>query len=103
MVTVLAILAAVWGVFMALAPVLQIRRMLRTRSSEDLSLGYFGILLPGFGLWLGYGVARADWALIVPNIVAITVTVLTIAVALVLRRRVRGESRPGPSAHRQAS
>jgi len=87
MVTFLGICAAAWGIVMALAPVLQIRRMLVRRSSEDLSLGYFGVLLPGFVLWIGYGSVRGDWALVVPNIVAFTVGILTVVIALTLRRR----------------
>jgi uncharacterized protein with PQ loop repeat len=79
--------AAAWGVVMALAPLLQIRRMIRRRSSQDVSLGYFGVLLPGFGLWIGYGLVREDWALVVPNIVAVLVSVVTIVIALWLRRR----------------
>ena len=82
---VLAVTAATWGVAMAVSPVLQIRRMLQTRSAEDVSLGYFGILLPGFALWIAYGVARGDLALVVPNSVAMVVTVTTVAIAFRLR------------------
>jgi MtN3 and saliva related transmembrane protein len=82
-----AVAATVWGLVMAVAPVLQIRRMLVRRSSEDLSLGYFGVLLPGFALWVGYGWTRADWALVVPNATAFVVSALTVAVGLLLRGR----------------
>lgn len=85
-VTVLGIAAAAWGVLMAVAPTLQIRQMWRRGSSEDVSIGYFGVLLPGFALWLAYGVAREDWALIVPNLVALAVGTTTMAVARFLRR-----------------
>ena len=47
-VSVLAASASAWGVLMGLSPVLQIRRMLRERSSREVSLGYFSILLAGF-------------------------------------------------------
>jgi MtN3 and saliva related transmembrane protein len=82
-----AIAATGWGLVMAVAPVLQVRRMLVRRSSADLSLGYFGILLPGFALWIGYGWTRADWALVVPNATAFVVSAVTVAVGLLLRRR----------------
>jgi MtN3 and saliva related transmembrane protein len=87
MATFLGIAAATWGVVMAIAPILQIRLMIIRRSSGDLSLGYFGVLLPGFALWIGYGWTRGDWALVVPNTFALTVGVITVAVALLLRRR----------------
>ena len=85
-VTGLAVAAAAWGVLMGVSPVLQIRRMLRQRSSRDVSVGYFTILLVGFGLWIGYGIASRNLALIVPNTVALLIGVSTIAIALRLRR-----------------
>src|SRR5262249_20739343 len=66
-VTGLAAAAAAWGVLMGVSPVLQIRRMLRQRSSRDVSIGYFAVLLVGFVLWLSYGIAARNLALIVPN------------------------------------
>ena len=46
----LAFIAASWGVFMALSPLLQIRRMLERQSSQDVSVSYFLVLLVGFGV-----------------------------------------------------
>jgi MtN3 and saliva related transmembrane protein len=87
MVTVLGVLAALFGLVMALAPVLQIRRMWQRRSSEDVSVAFFAVLLPGFTLWVAYGTARADWFLVVPNAVGLLVGCSTITIALLLRRR----------------
>jgi uncharacterized protein with PQ loop repeat len=87
--TILGVSTAAWGLVMALSPLLQVRRMVRRRSSEDVSVGFFAVLLPGFVLWLAYGVARDDPVLIVPNVVALVVGVSTIAVARVLRRQPR--------------
>jgi uncharacterized protein with PQ loop repeat len=81
-VTGLAVAAAAWGVLMGVSPVLQIRRMLRQRSSRDVSIGYFAILLIGFLLWISYGIAARNLALIVPNAVALLIGASTIAVAL---------------------
>jgi MtN3 and saliva related transmembrane protein len=39
-------------------------------------------LLIGFGLWVAYGIAAANLALIVPNSVAAIVMVATIVVAI---------------------
>jgi uncharacterized protein with PQ loop repeat len=85
MVDVLGFAAAVWGAVMAVAPVLQIRTMIRRRSAGDVSIGYFLILLPGFCLWVGYGVVSGNMYLVVPNIAAVVSTLTTIAVAVVLR------------------
>jgi MtN3 and saliva related transmembrane protein len=81
-VTGLAVAAAVWGVLMGISPILQIRRMLRQRSSRDVSIGYFAVLLVGFLLWISYGIAARNLALIVPNAVALLIGASTIAVAL---------------------
>ena len=65
---------------MALGPVLQIRKIVEHRSSRGNSAGYFVILLVGFGLWVAYGVAASNFALIIPNVVAAVVISATIAV-----------------------
>ena len=44
------------------------------------------MLFVGFLLWLAYGIALGNWAMIVPNIVAAIVIVATMAVALRYRR-----------------
>ena len=80
--TALAFVASSYGVVMAIAPMLQIRAILRTRDSSSVSAGYQRVLLVGFLLWLGYGLASDNWAIIVPNIVAAIVSVVTIAVTL---------------------
>jgi len=88
--TIIAVAASSWAVLMGLAPVLQVRRMLREQSSREVSIGYFMILLIGFMLWICYGAAAANLALIVPNTVALLVDATVIAVALRLRRRPAG-------------
>lgn len=80
--TALAVAAATWGIVMALAPVLQIRRILRLRSSRDISLGYLGVLTVGFVLWIAYGLALENAALVVPNTIAFGVGMATIAIAV---------------------
>ena len=86
MVTVLAISAATWGIAMAVSPVLQIRKIIRHRSSHGVSVGYMSVLFVGFLLWLAYGIALGNWAMIVPNIVAAIVIVATMAVTVRYRR-----------------
>jgi MtN3 and saliva related transmembrane protein len=86
MVSILGYSAAAWGLIMAISPALQIRRMMLTRSSEDVSVGYLTVLLPGFVLWVAYGVASDDVPLVVPNVVALCVGTLTVGYALRLRR-----------------
>jgi MtN3 and saliva related transmembrane protein len=91
---VLGTMAAAWGVVMAVSPVLQVRRMLLTRSAEDVSTGYFLLLIPGFLLWVAYGIASGDLFLAIPNAIAAIVAVALLGVAMTLRRKV---SRDGPA------
>jgi uncharacterized protein with PQ loop repeat len=70
---------------MGLAPLLQVRRMLLRHSSADVSIGYLLILLPGFALWVAYGLASSQVALVVPNFVAFLVSAGSVACALHLR------------------
>ena len=79
--TVLAIIASSWGIAMALAPTLQIRHMVASRSSSGISIPYLGVLVVGFALWFAYGVALANLALIIPNTIAFIVGATTIVVA----------------------
>jgi MtN3 and saliva related transmembrane protein len=85
--TALGVAAAIWGVVMAISPALQIRKMLQHRSSREVSVAYFWVLLVGFVLWVAYGISIENWYLLVPNAVAFTVCATTIAVARHYRRR----------------
>jgi MtN3 and saliva related transmembrane protein len=78
----LALSAAAWAIAMALGPVLQIRRIVDQQSSRGVSVSFFVVLLIGFGLWVAYGIAAANLALVVPNSVAAIVMVATIVVAI---------------------
>lgn len=82
MTTALAVAAGAWGVAMAVAPALQIRKIRRLGSSRDVSVGYLLVLVVGFVLWIAYGVALGNVTLIVPNSVALCVGLVTINVAL---------------------
>ncbi len=84
----LAYVAGSWGVLMSLAPLLQIRAMVRTRSSASVSLGYLGVLAVGFALWLAYGLSLGNTALVVTNIVSLIVGLATITVARRFRPQV---------------
>lgn len=82
MVEYLAVAAATWGVAMAISPLLQIRAIRAHQSSRGVSIGYQQVLLVGFILWLSYGIALGNAAIIIPNIVAAIVSIATIVVSL---------------------
>jgi len=83
--TALGIAAATFGVAMGLSPLLQLRRVVIRGSSADISVPYLAVLLVGFVLWLAYGIALANAALIVSNAVAIATYAVTTAAVLRFR------------------
>ena len=85
-VDVLATCATIAGVLMAMSPFLQVRRMRRTKSSNDVSLLYLTMLAGGFIVWLAYGLSLNNWAMIISNIASLVFMVITILVALTYRR-----------------
>lgn len=97
--TALAIGAATWGVVMALSPLLQIRKMLERRSSEDVSIGYFLVLIVGFVLWFAYGASIGSLTIMIPNSVALVVALVTVTIARLLRSRGKKDMGPENRAH----
>ena len=83
--TFLGVAAATFGIAMGLSPLLQLRRVVARGSSADISIPYLGVLLVGFVLWLAYGIALANPALIVSNAVAITTYAITTVAVLRFR------------------
>ena len=82
---VLAVFAASWGIVMGISPLLQTRRIVRRRSSADVSLSYLSVLLVGFALWMAYGLTIHNPALVIATSVAFVVGLATIAVAIRFR------------------
>ncbi len=99
---VLAVAATAWGLVMGLAPTMQIRRMFQTQSSRDVSLGYLGLLTPGFVLWLAYGISIGNGPVMITNTVSLTFMLITIAIAWSFRRR-QDRASGGPPDPRRAS
>ena len=85
-VDILATCATIAGVLMAMSPFLQVRRMRRTKSSNDVSLLYLTMLAGGFIVWLAYGISLTNWAMIISNTASLVFMTVTILVALTYRR-----------------
>lgn len=63
-------------------------KIVRTRDVAGLSAGMYALTVSGFALWLTYGFARGDWALIVPNALCLSLA-LFIWVMILLPKRSR--------------
>ncbi len=88
----LEVVVSTWGVAMAASPGLQIRQMLKTGQSDDVSVGYFGVLSVGFLLWVAYGLSIDSRVLWGCNTLAAVFGVATIVVALRLRRDLHAQT-----------
>ena len=42
-------------------------KIIKTRTTKDISAGMYCLTVVGFGLWCGYGVLLAQWPLIASN------------------------------------
>ena len=66
-VTGVSIIGYVAGTCTTLAFLPQVIRTWKTRSTDDISLGMFSLMVFGIALWLFYGVATDDWPLIIAD------------------------------------
>jgi uncharacterized protein with PQ loop repeat len=81
----LAPAATAYGVFAALAALLQTRQMLARRASCDVSARFFGAYAGGYAIWLLYGLSVGDVPLIIVDVVGLVCGGVTLVVALALR------------------
>ena len=82
------VLASVMGVVMSMAPLLQARRVRQLQDSSEVSVAFFLVIITGSAVWLLRGVVTADPVLIIPNLVAVVVEVVTLLVILNYRQGV---------------
>jgi MtN3 and saliva related transmembrane protein len=79
--TSLAVATTIWGLVMAAAPMLQVRRIRAAGSSAGVSLTHLVVLLVGFSLWLAYGVANDLTPIVVTNVVNLCATATWLVIA----------------------
>lgn len=77
----LSFLVTGYGLVMAIAPLLQMRQVVRRRSSEGMSILYFAMVSAGLASWLAYGLASGSGPLVVVNAVSLVVMLATVATA----------------------
>lgn len=67
----MSIIGYVAGTCSTLAFLPQVVRTWRTRSTDDISLGMFSLMVLGIALWLFYGIVIGDWPLIVADSISL--------------------------------
>ncbi len=70
--------AAACGVFMALSPLLQARRVRALGDSSEVSAAVFLMMRVNASSWLTYGIASGNLVIVVPNVLALTTTTWTL-------------------------
>jgi MtN3 and saliva related transmembrane protein len=95
----LALVTTLWGLFMGLAPLLQVRVILRERDHRGTSLGWVLILLVGFTLWFAYGVVNHLVPLMVTNLVSVTVTASLLVATRIYRAGAQDHAPSRPATH----
>jgi uncharacterized protein with PQ loop repeat len=70
--------AAASGVVMALSPLLQARRIRALGDSSEVSAGVFQTMRMNACIWLTYGLSAGSVVIVVPNLVALATTTLTL-------------------------
>jgi MtN3 and saliva related transmembrane protein len=60
---------------LALLP--QVRKLVREKNAEGISMGMLVILFAGLSLWIWYGILQNDMIVVISNSFALTINVLT--------------------------
>jgi MtN3 and saliva related transmembrane protein len=61
--------------FAVTSTVPQIRKALRTKKSDDLSIRFIIVLIVGLSLWVIYGIGKNDIVLIIGNSIAVALNI----------------------------
>ena len=69
----------------------QVIRIWRLRTAEGVSLITFSVLAAGVTLWMIYGIARQDLAIIVANGITLVLTLAVVVLTLHFRRHPAGK------------
>ena len=51
----------------------QLIKIYKEKKPSDISYWMLGILLAGLGCWIGYGVLKSDWIIIISNTVSLLI------------------------------
>ena len=86
-------LTLVIGTFAALVSTVsfvpQAWKIIRTRNTSGISTGMYAMTVAGFLLWLGYGLLRGEWPLIVPNAICLFASSFILAMKLLPKRSMK--------------
>ena len=70
------VLGIIAGILTAVAFVPQVLRVIKTKSTKDISLGMFILFCIGVVFWLVYGFLEHDWPLVVNSAVTLVLSLV---------------------------
>lgn len=83
---ILGYIATIYGSLMSSAYIFQIHKMYKRKSSADVSVITYSILLGGFIVWLVYGISINDFPIIITNSVAIVAGISVIITYFIYKK-----------------
>lgn len=89
--TIITTIGLLAGILTTFAQLPQISKMLKTKSTADISYGMYLMLITGVALWIVYGIFIGSFPVMITNIVAFCL------VSLVIIFKFRYESSSSPS------
>ena len=70
------------GTLTTLAFLPQVLQVLKTRSTQDISLVMYIVFTTGVGFWLLYGILLGAWPVIISNVVTLVLAMIVLVVKL---------------------
>jgi MtN3 and saliva related transmembrane protein len=68
----------------------QIRKALKTRDTEDVSIRFLVVLIVGLFLWAIYGLGRADNVIIIGNTIGVILNICMLALKIMFKKTIGG-------------
>jgi MtN3 and saliva related transmembrane protein len=93
--TLLAPAVGIFGLVLAVSPLLQVSRILRRGTSADVSALQLLVAVGGTALWCAYGFSRRDATIVTTNGVATVVNTVALLTVLRFRDSVRPQTAHG--------
>lgn len=75
------------GSLTSISMIPQFIKLVKTKDSENISMGMLIVLLTGVAGWIYYGFLKQDWIIIATNIFAFAINLVTLILSVAYRKR----------------
>lgn len=77
------------SVFTSTALLPQLIKILREKKADDISLVMLGVLFTGLSLWIWYGFIKQDLIIIIANVLAVIINLLSGVLTIYFKRKTK--------------